>query len=211
MTHIVLLGDSVFDNAAYVAGGPDVVAQLRADLGTAGKATLAAIDGAVIASVASQLARVPPDATHLVVSVGGNDALRHAGVLEEPARSMGGAIERLGGVREAFERDYRRMLAALTEAGRPAALCTIYDPRFPDARMQHASITALTLFNDVILREAASHGLPVLDLRLICDSDADFANPIEPSARGGEKITTAIARLLAEHDFARRRTEIFAG
>jgi hypothetical protein len=29
MTHIVLLGDSIFNNAAYVAGGPDVVRQLR--------------------------------------------------------------------------------------------------------------------------------------------------------------------------------------
>ena len=29
MKHIVLLGDSIFDNAAYVAGGPDVVKQLR--------------------------------------------------------------------------------------------------------------------------------------------------------------------------------------
>lgn len=26
--HVVLLGDSIFDNAAYVRGGPDVVAQL---------------------------------------------------------------------------------------------------------------------------------------------------------------------------------------
>ena len=28
--HVVLLGDSVFDNARYVAPGPDVAAQLRA-------------------------------------------------------------------------------------------------------------------------------------------------------------------------------------
>jgi hypothetical protein len=34
MGHLVLLGDSVFDNAAYVGGGPDVVAQLRARLPT---------------------------------------------------------------------------------------------------------------------------------------------------------------------------------
>jgi len=31
-------------------------------------------------------------------------------------------------------------------------------------------------------------------LRLICDEDADFANPIEPSARGGAKIAQAISR-----------------
>jgi len=29
LPHIVLLGDSIFDNAGYVAGGPDVVRQLR--------------------------------------------------------------------------------------------------------------------------------------------------------------------------------------
>ena len=28
MSQVVLLGDSIFDNAAYVSGGPDVVAQL---------------------------------------------------------------------------------------------------------------------------------------------------------------------------------------
>jgi hypothetical protein len=32
MPHVVLLGDSTFDNAAYVAGGPDVPTQLRARL-----------------------------------------------------------------------------------------------------------------------------------------------------------------------------------
>ncbi|MGZ8470667.1 MAG: SGNH/GDSL hydrolase family protein, partial [Gemmatirosa sp.] len=32
MRHLVLLGDSIFDNAAYVRGGPDVVAQVRARL-----------------------------------------------------------------------------------------------------------------------------------------------------------------------------------
>jgi hypothetical protein len=31
-------------------------------------------------------------------------------------------------------------------------------------------------------------------LRLICDEDADFANPIEPSARGGAKIAQAISK-----------------
>src|SRR5690349_5483722 len=30
--HVVLLGDSIFDNAAYVGGGPDVITQLRAAL-----------------------------------------------------------------------------------------------------------------------------------------------------------------------------------
>jgi hypothetical protein len=29
MAHIVLLGDSIFDNAAYVGNRPDVIQQLR--------------------------------------------------------------------------------------------------------------------------------------------------------------------------------------
>jgi hypothetical protein len=53
--------------------------------------------------------------------------------------------------------------------------------------------------------------LPLIDLRLVCNEDADFANPIEPSVRGGAKIATAIAALVAEHDFVRRRSEVFAG
>jgi hypothetical protein len=38
MNHIVLLGDSIFDNAAYVAGGPDVVRQVRDNLPSRGGA-----------------------------------------------------------------------------------------------------------------------------------------------------------------------------
>lgn len=52
--------------------------------------------------------------------------------------------------------------------------------------------------------------MPLLDLRLICNEDEDFANPIEPSVNGGAKIAAAIAGLVAEHDFTRRRSEVFA-
>src|SRR4051812_18372219 len=63
--HVVLLGDSVFDNKAYVAGGPDVFTQLRARLPTGWRASLAAVDGAVTEDVARQLGRMPRGATHL--------------------------------------------------------------------------------------------------------------------------------------------------
>ena len=68
MTYIVLLGDSVFDNAAYVAGGPDVVRQLRDLLPPEWRATLNARDGAVLADIPQQLQGLSSDATHLVVS-----------------------------------------------------------------------------------------------------------------------------------------------
>jgi hypothetical protein len=207
--HVVLLGDSVFDNKAYVAGGPDVVTQLRGMLPAGWQATLAAADGAVVGDLRRQLERVPRDATHLVVSAGGNDALRQEGVLGAPARSVGEALARLAAVRDGFRRDYGAMLGAVLGRGLPAALCTVYDPRFPDPARQRVAVAGLTLFNDAITREAFGRGLPLVDLRLVCGEDADYANPIEPSARGGDKIAAAVARLVAEHDFSRRRSEVF--
>jgi lysophospholipase L1-like esterase len=208
--HIVLLGDSIFDNAAYVPGGPDVVHQLRERLPNGWRATLGAVDGSVITSVARQLHQLPPDASHLIVSVGGNDALGHAGTLDEGARSMAEALDRMAGIRDQFERDYGAMLEGVLERGLPTAVCTIYDPRFPDPLRRRLAAIGLTIFNDCITREAFLRALPLMDLRLICDEDEDFANPIEPSVRGGAKIAAAIAALTAEHDFARHRSEVFA-
>lgn len=209
--HVMLLGDSVFDNAAYVAGGPDVVRQVRARLPGGWRATLAARDGATTADVPAQLARVPPDASRLVVSAGGNDALREQGMLAEPVRSVAQALDRLAAIRARFERAYHAMLEAVLVRGVPAAVCTIYDPRFPDPVRQRAAVAALGVFNDVITRAAFARGLPLLDLRLICSQDEDFANPIEPSVRGGDKIAAAIAELALAHDARRRRSDVFAG
>src|SRR5687767_239110 len=68
MPHVVLLGDSIFDNAAYIDGGQDVITQLRGKLPAGWRATLGAVDGSVMADIGRQLDRLPSDATHLVVS-----------------------------------------------------------------------------------------------------------------------------------------------
>jgi hypothetical protein len=209
--HVVLLGDSIFDNKAYVGGGPDVIAQLRGSLPQGWQATLAAVDGAVTGDIAWQLGRVPADASHLIVSVGGNDALRAEGTLNEGARSVGEALARLATLRDRFQQDYRAILDMVLGRRLPTAVCTIYDPRFPDPLRQRLAIAGLALFNDVIARAAFTHGLPLIDLRLVCDEDADFANPIEPSVQGGRKIAAEIARLVLGHDFARRQPVVFTG
>jgi lysophospholipase L1-like esterase len=208
--HIVLLGDSIFDNAAYVSGGPDVVHQLRERLPAGWQATLRAVDGAVTSGVKSQLQRLPKDASHLVISVGGNDALGQSGILEQRATSVAEALNGLAIIREQFGRSYRAMLEPVLALGLPTAVCTIYDANYPDALRQRLVVTALSVFNDCITREAFARGLPLIDLRLICDRKEDYANPIEPSVRGGEKIAAAIAQLVTQHDFSRRRAEVFS-
>ena len=208
--HVVLLGDSIFDNAAYVSG-PDVVRQVRRALPGDWQATLLAVDGGTIASIPRQLQGVPAGASHLVVSVGGNDALGYSGVLEEGARSMAEALARLAAIREQFARDYAAMLDRVAAAGLPTAVCTIYDPRFDDPVRQRVGSTGLTIFNDAITRAAFARGLPLLDLRVMFSSAADYANAIEPSVQGGEKLAAAIAALVTQHDFTRRRSEVYAG
>jgi hypothetical protein len=208
--HVVLLGDSIFDNAAYVAGGPDVVTQLRAALPDGWSATLRAVDGAVLADVERQLARVPRDATHLVVSAGGNDALGHADLLNRPARSTAEVLGQLGDAGRAFETRYRRMLAVVLERGLPVTVCTIYNGNLPDPLMQRLASTALTVFNDAILRAAIGTRTPVIDLRLVCAEAADYANPIEPSVRGGAKVARAVARAVTERRVGGACTEVFA-
>ena len=208
VVHVVLLGDSIFDNAAYVAGAPDVVRQVRQRLPQGSKATLAAVDGSTIGDVRGQLRGVPADATHLVLSVGGNDALGRSDFLATPARSTAEALSGLADIGDEFERAYLAMLADVLARRLPTAICTVYYPRFPDAALQKVAVAALTMFNDCIVRAAFAHGLPLLDLRLICSEETDYANPIEPSARGGEKIARAIVEYV-ESDPLEGRTEVF--
>jgi hypothetical protein len=195
MNHVVLLGDSIFDNQAYIGSAPDVVRQLRARLGGGWKATLLAVDGHVTADVPRQLARLPADASHLVVSVGGNDALGSSSVLAEGAGSVAEAVGRLAEAQARFARTYRQMVEAVLARKLPTALCTVYDTLYPEPQ-RRLVVAGLAVYNDVITRAAFAHGLSLIDLRLICDEPGDYANPIEPSAQGGEKITAAIARML---------------
>lgn len=192
MTHLVLLGDSIFDNAAYVPGEPDVVAQVRALLPRGARATLCAVDGATTQGVRPQVARVPADATHLVLSVGGNDALGHLGILDRPARSTAEVLDVLAGIGREFRDRYDGAVGLLRARHLPLTVCTIYEGNFPEPAMARRARTALSIFNDAIVRTALAQRLGVIDLRQVCNEPADYANPIEPSARGGAKIARAI-------------------
>jgi hypothetical protein len=97
-------------------------------------------------------------------------------------------------VQERFRRDYHRMLDAVMAKQRPTIICTIYDTIHG---LPRSVITALSIFNDVILREGFRLGLPILDLRLICDELDDYSDlsPIEPSEVGGMTILPLPRRL----------------
>jgi hypothetical protein len=201
MRHVVLLGDSILDNGAYVRTGGEVVAKLRAKLASGDAATLLARDGAVIEGVHQQLRALPGDATDLVVSAGGNDALRSTGVLMEPAGSVAAALGKILVVRDRFAQLYGALLDAVEATGREAIICTIYDVWLPEAEQRRVANLALGVLNDVITREAARRRLPLIDLRVMLTQQEHFANAIEPSEMGSEVIAAGIVASLA-HDHA---------
>ncbi|WP_108787503.1 GDSL-type esterase/lipase family protein [Erythrobacter sp. Alg231-14] len=189
MKHIVLCGDSIFDNASYVDGGPDVAAQLRACLDPEDKVTLLAVDGSISRQVETQLVDLPSDATHLIVSTGGNDVLHNAALLEQKTATIASAMAVLMAANGAFAPEHAGAVQLARQLDLPVAFCTIYD-----ANMGPLITTALSIFNDAITRNVHAAGVDLIDLRLICPEIGDYANPIEPSVQGGEKIAAAISR-----------------
>jgi hypothetical protein len=193
--HLALLGDSILDNGAYTSGGPDVVSQLTSMLPAGWRASLLAVDGAMMGGLAHQLYGLPVDVSHVVVSIGGNDVLQSLDVLRLKVKYSLEAFLSLGKRTAGFERGYRAAIDQVLRLGLWTTVCTIYDGNLTGEEGA-ASRVALTAFNDVILRVAFEWRLPVIDLRLVCTEPADYANPIEPSSRGGEKIARAIVRSL---------------
>ena len=208
MTHLILLGDSIFDNASYVGDNPDVIQQLWDKLPDNWNASLKAIDGSKINDVHAQL-ELPPDASHLILSVGGNNALSHLNILDLSVASSAEVFERLADISQQFEAQYQSLLTKIAKLDLPTVICTIYYPNHSQYINRKTAIAVLATFNDVIIRQAFQAGIPLIDLRLTCNEPQDYANAIEPSAVGGAKIVNAIMNAVLEHNFHKPYSQVF--
>jgi hypothetical protein len=207
MNHIVLAGDSIFDNAAYVAQGLAVVNQLN-DKAPGINATLLAVVGSVTSDLGAQLEQLPQSTTHLFISSGGNDAHESAHLLAKPVSTVTEAMSLFVGAIGQFQYHYHSMVQNAMARVENVVVCTVYDS-IPGYETE--SLTALKLFNEVILREAFSFRLPVIDLRLICNHPKDYSaiSPIEPSEQGGDKISAAILDVVRSNDFSKNYSSIW--
>ena len=226
MAHVTLCGDSIFDNKSYLQPGePDVTTQVNALLSEGSKATRLAIDGDVTQGISRQMQALSNDATDLFISVGGNDALGGINVFTEPVANVGEALIYLNTMRNQFETQYREMLQHALSQQLPLTVCSIYYPQFhlqnlervyPDGNgvngktLQKMAMVALANFNDVIFRQAFQLKVPLIDLRVLCDEEEDFANPIEPSAVGGQKIARAIVDMLDSSEGSANKTTVYS-
>lgn len=157
------------------------------------RATLRAVDGTTTSDVFRQFSSVPADATHLVLSLGGNDTLMNSDLLGARLESSAAGLALFGERLSLFDAAYRRAVTALAERRLDLTVCTIYNGALEPDQAQLATV-ALMMFNDVIARAALDHATRLIELRAVCGAAADYANPIEPSGTGGRKIAQAIAR-----------------
>ena len=158
--------------------------------------------------VPTHLSRLPSDATHIVLSTGGNNALMQLAVLHTPVSSVAQALEALAEIASDFKDRYRSAVAACVATRVSLAVCTIYNGCFDDPSFQRIASATLMLFNDAIIRVAAERGVPIIDLRSVCSQPEDYANPIEPSSVGGEKIARIIVELVSGVRVASTSTRI---
>ena len=220
---ILLLGDSIIDNKSYVLSSElDVTAHLKElcsnDLSTTVENH--AVDGDTMYDLVSgQLdSKILSDASHIVVSIGGNDLLHNISFLQttsELSKVMGkGAMIGKWGVKELnpsrnkvfeetyfeiiepFKKQYETIVANLSNHRANLLLCTVYEGDLVDSDefsdVNNSSKTMVSIFNDIVYRTANKYGADVLELRDIFVISEDYANPIEPSHIGGGKLAKAI-------------------
>jgi hypothetical protein len=127
MKHLVLLGDSIFDNAAYVGGEPTVIDQVQAKLPSGWPVSLLAVDGNTSVQVPQQLKSLPSDCAHLVLSASGNDAIGCLDLMGTPASNLMGELGTISKMLAGFEQSYKALMTELLSINKPLKVRTIYD------------------------------------------------------------------------------------
>lgn len=154
---LVLLGDSILDNLPYTAPAPDTATHLRDVLG-GWSVELLARDGATMADVPGQLRSLEGRPDVAVLSIGGNDALAHVGLLERRGTTSVAVFDELLSIADDFERRYEEVARAVAERAESVVLCTIYEVRLEPVEFARAARVPLAVLNDRIIRIGARLG-----------------------------------------------------
>ena len=199
MSYITLLGDSIIDNKTYVQKGELSVLEHLENISEY-EYTQLAFDGDTTLNVLNGQLLSPGIATssHLVLSIGGNDLLQNLSFLYEgPVNKINDAV---AGVQQyifkPLEQRFETIIQRLSSHRANLLLCTVYEgdlgrtDEFRD--VLDSSKIMVSSFNDTVYKTASKYNADVLELRHIFTSPEDYANPIEPSHIGGEKLAQAI-------------------
>jgi hypothetical protein len=197
-TQLVLLGDSIIDNKTYVLDGElSVLEHIQSKTET--PISQLALDGATTDDVISnQINVIPFGTSHIVLSVGGNDLLNEIGFLMEDFKyTPNQVLKRCHSLIVPITQKYESIVSQLQTTSRAnLLLCTVYEGNLEDSAIYDdiaiSSRAMLSLFNDSIYKTHKKFRTGVLELRNIFTENEDYANPIEPSHQGGEKLATKL-------------------
>jgi hypothetical protein len=222
---LLLLGDSIIDNKSYVLPGElDVTEHLKKLYSDQPGILITnnAVDGDTMFNLEYKHldSEEVENASHIVVSIGGNDLLHNISFLQKTSElsEVLGKDARIGkwGARELnpsrnkvfeetyfeiikpFTKQYETIVANLSSHRANLLLCTVYEGDLVDSDefsdVNNSSKTMVSIFNDIVYRTANKYHADVLELRDIFVRPEDYANPIEPSHIGGGKLAKAIQR-----------------
>ena len=157
----------------------------------------------------SRVRAIPAEVTHIVICVDGGWAIETSGLLQGSAQTIREALYGLASAADEFEKVFVRLIAAATEAGVPTIVCTLVPARYVDPVQERAAAAALAIFNDRILRRAIAAQLSIVELRLVCDEDNDYASETLLSHAGVRKVANVARSAL--YDISRNpgRTRVY--
>ena len=199
---VALLGDSIIDNKVYVGENElSVTEHLRKINETDYYFEMIAVDGDTTREVIdNQLENIGDSTWRIVLSIGGNDLLQKLHIMFNETSGMIESLEVASKTVEEIKTRYEEILVHLKTLNHPFLLCTIYegdlqsDPNL--AEVEEAGKVLLGMMNDAIHFLGNKHDIEVLELRNIFTEVSDYANPIEPSHSGGEKLAKEIINWL---------------
>ena len=194
--HVSLLGDSIIDNKVYVGEGELSVTE-HLQHKSSSYFTMIAVDGDTTKDVLdNQLDNLKEPVSHIVLSIGGNDLLQNLHLLQDETSGMKFALEKCSELINEIQENYIKILEHLSQYDAKVLLCTVYEGDLESdlllAEYDKAGQVMLKMHNDTVYYLASKFEVDVLELRNIFTNKEDYANPIEPSHIGGEKLAKAI-------------------
>ena len=178
---VILMGDSVLNNANYVPAGKSVYDSLKSKLS---KVINLAKDGATISDLYGQLDKIPVDLnntnTYIFISAGGNDILNKRTELSSTE------------IRRLFD-SYMEFLKALrTKLG--SVKINILNLYLPSNPRYQTYKTSIEQWNQLIQSSSNKVGemYNVVDLHALLKIPDDFVYDIEPSESASDKIAYLI-------------------
>ena len=199
MNRVVLFGDSIIDNKTYVSHGEFSVLEHLENISNY-EYIQVAYDGHTTFDVQNKQLHLSTieKPSHIVLSVGGNDLLQNLSYLSNgPISNVNEAVTGIQQhIFEPLEQRFETIIEELSSQRANLLICTVYEgdlgrtDEFKD--VLDSSKIMVSSFNDIVYKTAKKYNADVLELREIFITSDDYANPIEPSHIGGEKLAKAI-------------------